>query len=62
MSERVGRRIRRARLLARLEQAELAAKVGCSRNHISSLENDKCQPSFDLWLKLCKVLKINPDG
>jgi DNA-binding XRE family transcriptional regulator len=59
---KVGKKIRRARLLARLEQAELAAKVGCSRNHISSLENDKCQPSLELWLKLCKVLKIDPQG
>jgi transcriptional regulator with XRE-family HTH domain len=55
----VGRVILRHRLLARLSQAELSAKVGCSRNHISSLENGFNLPSFELWQRLITVLKIS---
>lgn len=51
---KVSRLIRQARLRARLSQSELAAKVGCTRNHISFLENELCQPSFPLVV----VLKI----
>jgi transcriptional regulator with XRE-family HTH domain len=45
-------RLRRARLLAGLEQAELAQKVGASRASISNYETGKAQPTatvFVLW-------------
>jgi DNA-binding XRE family transcriptional regulator len=50
--------IKQARQRAGMTQLQLSKAIGCSRNHISSLENGACQPSLDLWLKLVKVLKI----
>jgi DNA-binding XRE family transcriptional regulator len=58
MEIKVGIRIKCARLRAQITQQQLAKQVGCSRNHISSIETGKCQPSLDLWLKLQRVLKL----
>ena len=44
----LGKSIRRARLEGRLTQVELDAKVGCSRNHLLSLETGKHKPSLEL--------------
>lgn len=58
MEIEVGIQIKRARNQAQITQQQLANQVGCSRNHISSIETGKCQPSLDLWLKLQRVLKL----
>jgi putative transcriptional regulator len=58
MEIEVGIQIKRARLRSQLTQQQLAKQVGCSRNHISSIETGKCQPSLDLWLKLQRALKL----
>jgi DNA-binding XRE family transcriptional regulator len=58
MEIEVGIQIKCARLRAQITQQQLAKQVGCSRNHISSIESGKCQPSLDLWLKLQRVLKL----
>jgi DNA-binding XRE family transcriptional regulator len=61
MEIEVGIQIKCARLRAHLTQQQLAKQVGCSRNHISSIETGQCQPSLALWLKLYQVLKIKVD-
>jgi len=55
----IGQKVRRARLLARMTQAELAERVGCSRNHLSSIENGVHVPSLRLWLRLQELLKLD---
>lgn len=52
--------IRSARLKAGLSQKELAALVGCTQVHISSIENGQKSPSAALAKKIADVLKINP--
>jgi DNA-binding XRE family transcriptional regulator len=59
MKTDIGMSIKHARLIAHMEQQTLAAKVGCSRNHISSIETGACRPSLDLWLKIQQVLKMD---
>jgi DNA-binding XRE family transcriptional regulator len=58
MEIEVGIQIKRARNRAQITQQQLAKQVGCSRNHISSIETGKCQPSLDLWLKIQQILKL----
>jgi|LGOV01.1.fsa_nt_gb putative transcriptional regulator len=41
-----------------LSQAQLAAKVGCTRQTIISLEQNKYSPSFLLVSKLAKVFNV----
>ena len=48
----LAKRLKNARLLAGLEQAELAKLIGASRNSISNYENGHTEPSvttFVLW-------------
>lgn len=42
-----------------LTQADLADRVGCSRQTIHSIESGKFAPSVELALKIAKVLKCN---
>lgn len=46
----LGDLLKRARLDAGMEQAELAEKVGCSRASIGAWERDRNQPDFG-WIK-----------
>ncbi len=40
-----------------LTQADLADRVGCSRQTIHSIESSKFVPSVELALKIAKILK-----
>lgn len=42
-----------------LTQADLADRVGCSRQTIHSIESGKFAPSVELALKIAKVLKCS---
>ena len=42
-----------------LTQAEVAAKVGCSRQTINSIENNKFIPSVELALRIAHVLNTS---
>ena len=52
---RIKNRIRKARLLHKLTQAELAKMVGCSKNAISSYERGEFYPSLPVAIRLCQV-------
>lgn len=56
-----GQIIQRARIGKNLSVNQLAIKVGCSRNNIYSIENSKSSPSIKTFIKICHVLKINPE-
>lgn len=59
--EAMGNRIKQRRLDMRLKQKDLAEKLDVSNNHISSIEQNKSQPSMDLLLDLCDTLNTTPD-
>jgi transcriptional regulator with XRE-family HTH domain len=54
----IGESIRLARKVARLTQAELAAKIGVSTSIIWHWEKDKRSPKVDALIKLSRVLNI----
>ena len=58
---RVGKRIRSIRKECFLTQDELASKCGCTRNHLSSIENGDCKPSLDLIVKIASILDSSVD-
>lgn len=41
-----------------LTQAEVAEKVGCSRQTINSIENNKFIPSVELALRIAQLLRV----
>jgi putative transcriptional regulator len=41
-----------------LTQAEVAQKVGCSRQTINSIENNKFIPSVELALRIAQLLHV----
>lgn len=41
-----------------LTQAEVAEKVGCSRQTINSIENNKFIPSVELALRIAQLLNV----
>jgi len=60
--ETPGDRLRRARTLKRLSQAEMARLAGCARSTYIRLEADSAaKPSFDLIKKTCTVLGLSLD-
>ncbi|MGH1374514.1 MAG: helix-turn-helix transcriptional regulator [Cellvibrionaceae bacterium] len=60
--ETPGDRLRRARTLKKLSQAELANLVGCARSTYRRLEaNEASDPSFSLVVETCKVLGLSLD-
>lgn len=57
----MGQRIKLRRKELNLKQCDLATTLGISKNHISSIENGRENPSLDLLLKICTTLKVTPD-
>jgi transcriptional regulator with XRE-family HTH domain len=55
----LGDLLRRARLDAGMEQAELAEKIGASRSAIGAWERDRSQPDFG-WIKRIIVATNSP--
>lgn len=43
-----------------LTQQQLAELVGVSQDAISQYENGNREPGFNVTIKLCKVLSMNP--
>ena len=58
---RVGKRIRSVRKECFLTQDELASRCGCTRNHLSSIENGDCRPSLDLIVRIASILDSSVD-
>ena len=59
--EKVGQRIKAARMEKNLNQADLGALVGCSNNHISHVEIGQTKVSLPLLLKIATSLDINTE-
>lgn len=51
-----GKRVRLARVENGLTQAELAEKVGCTRQTIGLIEADRCNPSLELCTAIAKAV------
>lgn len=56
-----GRRVTLRRREDKIKQADLAERIGISQQHLSGIEHAKYRISFDVFLKLCVALKVNPD-
>jgi DNA-binding XRE family transcriptional regulator len=50
-----------AREKQKLTRGDLAVAVGCSAEHIKSLEYGRVNPSTSLMFKMCNVLKEKPE-
>jgi transcriptional regulator with XRE-family HTH domain len=59
-NETIGEMIVRLRKQKSWIQEELADYSGVSRNHLSSLENDKVLPDYERIMKLTRVLDVSP--
>ena len=57
----MGRRISERREKLKIKQNALAEKLDINNNHLSSIETGKVSPSLDLFIKICKELKVTPD-
>ena len=58
---KIGVRIRSARKKAGLTQEDLAARCGCTSNHLSNVEVGKSKPSLELIIKLAMELGSSVD-
>lgn len=58
---KVGQRVRQARILRGLTQAELGEMVDCSNNHMSHIESGQTKVSLSLLLKLSYALDTSLD-
>jgi putative transcriptional regulator len=52
----IGKKVKLARVEKDLTQAELADRVGCTRQTIGLIEADKFNPSLKLCLAIAEVL------
>jgi transcriptional regulator with XRE-family HTH domain len=52
--------LRKARLQAGLTQEELAAKASISREYVNYLERGKRSPTVEVFVRLCKAMKVYP--
>jgi putative transcriptional regulator len=52
----IGKKVKLARVEKDFSQAELATRVGCTRQTIGLIEADKFNPSLKLCLSIAKVL------
>ncbi len=54
-------RLKAARAAADISQAELAAKVGVTRQTINAVENGDYNPTINLCIAICKALSKTLD-
>ena len=57
----IGRRIRQNRVRLNITQEQLAEMVNVSVPHISRIENGSSQPSLQVLVDICNILKITID-
>lgn len=60
-AKRFGRRIAARRKEIKKNQTEIGEEIGISQQHMSGIELGKDRISFDIFLKLCVALDVNPD-
>ena len=56
-----GKKIRVERRLIEMSQAKLAEEVGCDYQAIAKWEFGRSIPDYKRFLKICKVLKLDPN-
>jgi transcriptional regulator with XRE-family HTH domain len=61
MKESLGMRIKLARTRRGLNQAELARRIGMSKNSMNLIERDMSHPSFTWVQKIAEVLNCSLD-
>lgn len=54
-------RIKQLRIERGLNQVDLAAKLGVSKQSVSNWENDNIQPSIEMLLKLSHIFSVSTD-
>jgi putative transcriptional regulator len=54
-----GKKIKRQRALNDLTQTELAKLLGIDRGYLSSIENNKANPSLNLLTRIAETLKCS---
>lgn len=59
--ELIGARIKQRRESKQMTQETLANLVGCSKTHISNVENAHNIPSLEIILMAAQALETNPD-
>lgn len=59
--KKVGQRIQQKRKIKGVTQAELAAKCGCTSNHLSAIENGTNKPSLEMIMKISILLDESTD-
>ena len=57
---KIGYNIRKARVVARRSQEELAGAAGINRTYLSQLENGHSSPTLDVVEKLARALGMSP--
>ncbi len=57
--ERIGQRVKQARIDKGYTQAELGEVIGCSNNHMSHIETGQTKVSLSLLLKLAYALDMD---
>lgn len=57
----MGERISHRRQTLHIKKNILAEKLNISNNQLSSIENGRVSPSFDLFVQICKELEVTPD-
>ncbi|MCC8023222.1 MAG: helix-turn-helix domain-containing protein, partial [Clostridiales bacterium] len=57
----LGERLKHYRLQAGLTQAQLAAQIGKTSNHITHIERGFSLPSLSMLADICRVLEIPAD-
>ena len=56
-----GKALRRERRLIEMSQAKLAEEVGCDYQAIAKWEMGRALPDYKRFLKVCKILKMDPN-
>lgn len=59
--EIISRNLKELRLSQKLSQEKFAEIIGCSREYISRLENNKEQISLQMLLNISKIFELKPE-
>ena len=58
---KIGSKIKKARQKIGYTQKQLAEKIGITTRHISDIELNRTQASYDVLMKICNELQITPN-
>ena len=59
--ERIGQRVKQARIDKGYTQAELGEVIGCSNNHMSHIETGNTKLSLPVFVSLAEALDVRTD-